>query len=201
MPRMWLWVEGRGETPHRQTGRGGATAVLVRRILWERYQDYEWQMDTLKVGHVHNFRPNMARYVDHLRKRRNEIDAVLLLLDLDDGCAMQVARNVANELRNLNPPKSIAVVLAVREYEAWFLAAANSLWGRPYQGNPEGVRDARGEVRRFLEDYASTTHQSSLSAKMDLEEAEANSRSFRRLVHAVGELCQAVFQGQVVVTP
>nr|WP_290669818.1 DUF4276 family protein [Ardenticatena sp.] len=205
MPRMWLWVEGKGEAPHRETGSGGAAAVLVRRILGEKYQDYTWQIDHLKVGNVHHFRAHMARYVNYLRKRRNEIDAVLVLLDLDDGCAMQIARDMANEMWRLEPPNPIAIVLAVREYEAWFLAAANSLWGRPYHGSPEGVRDAKGAVRCFLEDYAPTTYQASLSAQMDLTEAEQNSRSFRRIVHAVGELREAVFQEhemkKVVVTP
>jgi len=201
MPKMWLWVEGKGETPDRQAGKGGAAAVLVRRILEEQYQDYGWQMDTLKVGHLDNFRSKTERYVNYLRKR-NDIDALLVLLDLDDGCAAQVAQQVTEGLRKLNPPKPIAVVFAVREYEAWFLAAANSLWGRPYQDNPESIRDAKGELRRlFLEDYAPTTDQASLSARMDVREAEKNSRSFRRLVHAVEELRRAVSQGQVVVTP
>jgi len=158
-------VEGKGETPDRQAGKGGAAAVLVRRILEEQYQDYGWQMDTLKVGHLDNFRSKTERYVNYLRKR-NDIDALLVLLDLDDGCAAQVAQQVTEGLRKLNPPKPIAVVFAVREYEAWFLAAANSLWGRPYQDNPESIRDAKGELRRlFLEDYAPTTDQASLSAR------------------------------------
>lgn len=86
-------------------------------------------MNTLKVGHLHNFFLNMARHVNQLR-RRDDIDAVLVLLDLDDGCAAQVAQKVAEELQKLNPPRPIAVVFAVREYEAWFLAAAHSIGER-----------------------------------------------------------------------
>ncbi len=202
MPDLWLWVEGRGEYFDPRTGRGGAAAVLARRILNERLEAFAWQrIQTAKVGGLHTFRRKMERMVAYLRQRR-EVDAVLVLLDLDDGCAAETAREVAEELRALNPPKPIALVFAVREYEAWFLASAESLWGQPYLGDPEGRRDAKGEVRRnFLSEYAPTIHQASLSARMSLEEAASNSRSFRRLLHAVEELQEAIAAGEVVVTP
>ncbi|MDW7991186.1 MAG: DUF4276 family protein [Anaerolineae bacterium] len=129
------------------------------------------------------------------------MDAVLVLLDLDDGCAAQIAPQLAQTLRALNPPPPIAIVFAVREYEAWFLAAAESLWGSPYKGEPEGPRDAKGKVAQFEPEYTPTTHQPSLSAKMSLDQAFQNSRSFRRFVHALEELLRAVDQNQVVITP
>ncbi len=201
MPELWLWVEGEGERPDPKTGKGGGATVLVRRILHERLQAYEWQVPRpLKVGDLPAFRAKMPKLVKYLRKK--PVDAALVLLDLDDGCAAQTALAVAQALCALSPPKPIAVAFAVREFEAWFLAAAPSLWGRAYPGNPEAKRDAKGELRRhFLPKYAPTIHQPSLSADLDLSQAAARSRSFRRLLHAVEELVQAVEDGRMIVTP
>ncbi len=200
MPNIWLWVEGKGEAPDRKTGKGGGATVLVRRILYEHLEAYDWDVTAAKVGNIGEFRKKMKRMVDYLRLRSE--DAVLILLDLDDGCAATEAAALAEALRDLLPPKPIAVVFAIREFEAWFLAAAESLWGKPYLYDPEGKRDAKGEIKKyFQESYAPTIHQPSLSAQMDLAQAAANSRSFRRLLHAVEELIQAVQNGQIVVTP
>lgn len=200
MPELWLWVEGQGERPDPQTGKGGGATELVRRILYERLQAYDWRVSAARVGALAEFQrkmPNMVRYL-----RLHPADAALVLLDLDDGCAAETVRDVARALRDLSPPKPVAVVFAVREFEAWFLAAAESLWERPYPHDPEGRRDAKGEIRRhFQPDYTPTLHQASLSARMDLDQAKARSRSFRRLLHAVEEMVQAVQTGRIVVTP
>ena len=201
MPELWLWVEGDGERPDPETGKGGGATVLLRRILHEQLQAYHWRVTAAKVGSLNAFQGKMERMVRYLRLRP-QVKAVLVLLDLDDGCAMTTARDLAQQLRALSPSRPIAITFAVREFEAWFLAAAPSLWGKPYPGHPEGKRDAKGELRRhFMPDYTPTLHQASLSAQMDLAQAAANSRSFRRLLHAVEELIQAVQNGQIVVTP
>jgi len=66
-----------------------------------------------------------------------EVDTVLVL---DDGCAAEIASQLAQFLQELNPPRPIAIIFAVREYETWFLAAAHSLWGKSYEGDPGGGR-------------------------------------------------------------
>ena len=201
MPELWLWVEGEGERPDPKTGKGGGATVLVRRILYERLQAYEWQVSAAKVGALNAFRGKMERMVRYLRIRP-QVDAVLVLLDMDDGCAVEMAQALAQDLRALSPPKSIAITFAVREFEAWFLAAALSLWNKEYPDDPERKRDAKGEIRRlFQADYAPTQDQPSLSHRMDLAQAEGRSRSFRRLLHAVEELVQAVEDGRMIVTP
>jgi hypothetical protein len=55
--------------------------------------------------------------------------------------------------------------------------------------NPEGKRDAKHELEKLmLESYKETLHQAKFSALIDLQTAAANSRSFRRLIHAIEEL-------------
>src|SRR5262249_12262337 len=81
--------------------------------------------------------------------------ALLVLLDADDDpdpTALASRLLVRVEAARSDVPS--AVVVAVREYEAWFLAAAESLAGR--RGlpdgllpppNPEAIRDAKGWLR------------------------------------------------------
>jgi len=55
--------------------------------------------------------------------------------------------------------------------------------------NPEGRRGAKRELEKLmLESYKETRHQPKFSALIDLTTASKNSRSFRRMVHAVETL-------------
>jgi hypothetical protein len=55
--------------------------------------------------------------------------------------------------------------------------------------NPECRRDAKRELEKLmLESYKETRHQPKFSALIDLKTASRNSRSFRRMVHAVETL-------------
>lgn len=82
------------------------------------------------------------------------------------------------------------MVLANREYEAWFIAGAESLNGcRGFQSlekdaltDPEIPRNAKGWVRdRMPAGYGETTDQPAFSARFDLALAHERSRSFRKL--------------------
>ncbi len=88
------------------------------------------------------------------------------------------------------PHRRISVVLANREYEAWFIAAAQSLNGLrgfsfdPMDGiDPETPRDAKGWIKARMTGggYGETTDQPAFSARIDLQQAYAGSRSFRKL--------------------
>jgi hypothetical protein len=111
--------------------------------------------------------------------------------DKDVDCPVQLA-GMLQPAQGLVPVE-VQVVIAYREYESWFLAAADSLRAHPdvrddavAPANPEGKRDAKRELEKLmLESYKETRHQPKFSALMDLEVAARNSRSFRRLVHAV----------------
>jgi hypothetical protein len=55
--------------------------------------------------------------------------------------------------------------------------------------DPEGKRDAKRELGKLmLESYKETRQQPKFSALIDLKTASENSRSFRRMVHAVETL-------------
>ena len=122
---------------------------------------------------------------------------VLVLRDGDDAdvdCPVQLAE-MLRPRQNL-VPVGVEIVVAYQEYESWFLAAADSLRAHPdvrndavASANPEGRRGAKRELEKLmLESYKETRHQPKFSALIDLTTASKNSRSFRRMVHAVETL-------------
>ena len=94
-----------------------------------------------------------------------------------------------------------AAALAHREYEAWLLAAIESLRGvggvradAELHPAPERPRDAKTALSRRMEShvrYLESQDQSALTAQFDLEQAFDGSRSFRKLVLAFGDLLSA----------
>jgi hypothetical protein len=119
---------------------------------------------------------------------------VLVIRDGDDSdvaCPVTLASSMKPE--RIAIPVAVEVVIAWREYEAWLLAAADSLRAHPAvrddartPANPEGNKGAKGRLESLmLESYKETLHQAKFSALIDLKMAKENSRSFRRMVHAV----------------
>ena len=115
---------------------------------------------------------------------------ILVVLDADDDCPAKLGPQVLERARAIVPHRSVSVVLANREYEAWFLAAARSLHGQrgftldcPPRFDPERPRDAKGWLanRMAMGKYREMTDQPAFSANMDLQQAFDLSRSFRKL--------------------
>jgi hypothetical protein len=116
---------------------------------------------------------------------------ILVLLDADDDCAAELAPKLAVRVRDARPDVPFAVVLAVKEFEAWFLASIESLAGRrglPPEimppPDPESVRDAK----RWLQDrrrdglaYSPVVDQPALAAVFDPHLARSRSPSFDKL--------------------
>jgi hypothetical protein len=134
--------------------------------------------------------------------------AVLIQLDLDDGCPVDTAQSLAEAIRKFNLPKPVAIVFAHREYEAWFLASLPTIAG--HHGLPpnlvyEGDVEAKRGVKEWLNNqmprnlkYKEKVHQKQFTSLIDLELAYENSRSFRRLYDAVAELLEAAEKGERV---
>jgi hypothetical protein len=113
---------------------------------------------------------------------------ILVLLDADDDCPADLGPRLLGRARFARQDKRIVVVLANREFEAWFLAAAASLAGKhgfpddlSAPANPEGLRGCkewltRKRARGFP--YKETVDQAPLSSTFDLKTARDNSPSF-----------------------
>lgn len=115
---------------------------------------------------------------------------ILVLLDADDDCPAELGPRTLERARGIVPHRAVSVVLANREYEAWFLAAAESLHGKrgfgfekPAAFEPERLRNAKGWLGERMTGgkYRETTDQPAFSALMDLSQARTLSRSFRKL--------------------
>ncbi len=107
--------------------------------------------------------------------------AVVVIVDCDDGCPAQEAPALLERARAARPDLPIAVILAKREFECWFLAAADSLRGRrglpgtlqPPE-DPESVRDAKGWLSNRMAGnrvYTETEDQAALTAVFDMTAA------------------------------
>ena len=139
----------------------------------------------------------LAKAIRTVAARVQGPGGVLVLRDGDDAdveCPVQLAE-MLRPSQNL-VPVGVEIVVAYQEYESWFLAAADSLRAHPdvrddavAPASPEGRRDAKRELEKLmLESYKETRHQPKFSALIDLKTASKNSRSFRRMVHAVETL-------------
>jgi len=87
------------------------------------------------------------------------------------------------------------VCVAVREFEAWFLAGISSLRGAAsvrddasFDGDPESPRDAKGRLEDAMtETYKETLHQARFAAQLDLDLAAGRSPSLRRFIELVSD--------------
>lgn len=114
---------------------------------------------------------------------------ILVLLDADDDCPVDLSAGIRARAAQVVPGHTVSVVLANREYEGWFIAAARSLDGcrgfacPGYIPAPEAIRGAKQWISKHVPNgaYHEVIDQPALSARLDLEQAHAHSRSFRKL--------------------
>jgi anaerobic ribonucleoside-triphosphate reductase len=184
--RVACVVEGDGEV--------AALPVLLRRLA-------EWKTPSFPIEVQHPIRVRRDRFLQKEDEFRRHVllaaskagarGFVLILLDADDDCPAQVAAAIRARVNAVIPHRRHAVVLANREYEAWFIAGAASLRGiRGFTCSDEDCgeeaevpRNAKGWVgeRMPRRSYHETTDQAAFSAIVNLELVHSRSRSFRKL--------------------
>jgi hypothetical protein len=86
---------------------------------------------------------------------RENCAGILVLFDADDDCPRELAPTLECWAREAAGGRPCAVVMAKREYEAWFLASIEGLRGRrgvlpdaTSHPDPESPRDAKGKLER-----------------------------------------------------
>ena len=122
-------------------------------------------------------------------RRRFDRDLILLLLDADNDAACELAPElviVGRSRTNL----SFSCVIAVIEYETWFVAAARSLsqyldlTGVDIPHEPETGRNGKGWIERHFRGpgiYSETIDQPRMSSAFDLADCRNHSPSFDKL--------------------
>lgn len=187
-------VEGHGEVT--------AVPILLRRLI---HESGAYQMDVGKP--IRSNRTNLV-HEDSLRKAvrlallQPECSAILVLFDGDDDCPKELAPTLQEWASDEAGSVPCAVVIAQREFEAWFLAAMDSLKGKhgiredaaPHLDpeSPRGAKEALEEQMELGSGYSETVDQAPLTALFDFNAAYKGCRSFRRMVKAFGSLLTGV---------
>jgi hypothetical protein len=139
----------------------------------------------------------LERAVEALTRQIGRGRPLLVLLDADDDCPKDLAESLKTRCHITHSDVSISVVIALKEYEAWFLAAARSLAGQrglpehlEPPADPESLRGAKEWLTQRMptgESYSPTRHQAAYSSLIDLAEAR-NARSFRKFEKELARL-------------
>jgi len=108
---------------------------------------------------------------------------VFIVLDADDDCPKQLGPSLLERAIRARSDVPVALVLANREFEAWFLATAESLGisGFASPADPDAIRGAKERIRQ-VRTYSEQVDQQVLTREFDLHLAERRSRSFRKCV-------------------
>lgn len=188
-------VEGHGEV--------SAVPILLRRIFHELFGFTTVQIlrpirqprDKLLENRDECLQKSLNLAVQKLRQAGAPpaVHLVLVILDADEECAARVGPQFLKQAENLRADAQISVVLAVWEYETWFVAAAESLSkyldlrGQAVPENPEGAscRKSWIEARWRGTRYSESVDQPKLTAAMDLHCCRSRSPSFDKLCREI----------------
>ncbi|MDO5103553.1 MAG: DUF4276 family protein [Lautropia sp.] len=186
MTRIVAIVEGDGEVK--------ALPILLRRLASEWANDYI-HVDIpppirVKRDRFLNKAAEFERHLTLAASKSGPHDWILVLLDADDDCPAKLGKQILERAQRHVPHRQVSAVLANREYEAWFLAAAQSLNGVHGFAIPvdeivdaEKPRNAKRWMEKHIHDevYDEVKDQPAFTAHFNLQQAFDNSRSFRKL--------------------
>ncbi|MFI5906289.1 DUF4276 family protein [Dactylosporangium sp. NPDC051541] len=185
-------VEGQGEV--------AAVPVLLRRMIAEIAPELWVDLPRpYRVGRDSLIAPyGLERTIGALAEQGGPGTGLLVLLDADDACPATLGPQLLARVRETRPDRPGSVVLANREFEAWFLASAPSLRGHRGLANDltlpadaERPRDCKGWLSERRVDgrpYKPTADQAALAALFDMRLARENSPSFDKLWRDVERL-------------
>ena len=198
MPTIVPVVEGAGDV--------AALPGLLTRILLEKYNraDVIVAQGKSKVVAANGrmkLESKLEQFLQHAHNKP-ECAAILVLLDADDDCPVTVANQLSQRCEQYRSICPVQVVYADRSYESWFLASLDTIRG---QGDIPGTISIQTPVesinnpKQWLTEqmpsgqaYKETAHQAPFSRLIDVELAYHNSRSFRRLCHALEQLLDGI---------
>jgi hypothetical protein len=168
-------VEGHGDVE--------AVPIMVHRIANHVMPDQVVQITTpLRTPKSRLIKPGeLERAVEFAARRVSRVGGVLVVIDSDDDCPAEVGPQLLARASKALPALPVAVVLAKREMECWFIAAAESLASRiglppdlQAPPNPESIRGAKEWLTSRMQgsrSYSPTLDQPILARFFDLNSA------------------------------
>lgn len=152
MRKAYLIVEGHGEIE-------AAHNLVIR--LWADLDLGPIVWKPPKRGTSLTTRPGILKACEILRSEA-DCSAALLLRDADDDCPKETAPTLSGWIAELGLPFPVAVVLAYKEFEAWFLPCVREMAGREirdglkleqdatWEGDPETIRGVKEWLSEHL---------------------------------------------------
>lgn len=133
----------------------------------------------------------------------DDVEAILILVDLEDECAKVEYESSLTRLQDISHRTNLPVRLcfAVREYETWFLESFEFIkqnspdieWKRDeLEVGAVGLRGAKECFERHLgSHYRPSIDQEKFTKRMNIQHLLATSRSFQKLAKNLSELIAA----------
>jgi uncharacterized protein DUF4276 len=185
-------VEGEGEME--------AVPLLIRRICNDLFGTFALRTtQPVRITKSKLVRPGELERAIQLVQKRTP-GPILVLLDADEDCPAILGPDLKSRSLAIIPRQNFSVVIPTCEFEAWFIAAAQSLSGKRglRQGllpppDPESIRGAKEWLSRNMvpeRKYSPSVDQVSLVASMDLTAARS-CKSFDRLCREIERLVSA----------
>ena len=191
-------VEGHGERE--------AVPVLVRRIAQELTPPVTVEISRpIRIPKTKLLKDGeLERAVELATRIAKPHGGILVLLDSDTDCPAQLGPHLHQRAITACSGFPLAVILAKHEFEAWFLASANSLSGqRGLSGclhpppDPESIQDPKGWLSSHMgggRNYRETLDQPALAALFDLTAAR-HLDSFDKCYREVARLVSGLRSG------
>jgi len=181
-------------------GQGDAEGVptLARRLV-------------LAAGGFANFRPHRVKRhkvvkpgelerVIEFAAMQEECDGILVVLDADDDCPVDLARDLLERAITVASHLPISVVIANREFEAWIIAGIEGTRGQrgiptdaECPSDPDAGASPKGYLDRLMvgRTYLETDDQAAFAERLNPSLARTRSRSFRKFEQEVLRLAAA----------
>jgi hypothetical protein len=144
----------------------------------------------------------LERIVELAARKVGGRGGILVLLDCEDDCPATLAPALLARVRRARSDLPTALVLAHREYEAWFLGAAASLAGHrslPHGLQPHHAPESIRGCKEWLSDqmprgaaYNEVEDQPALTEVFDMDLARAACPSFDKCHRELTSLLQQV---------
>lgn len=191
-------VEGNGDVD--------ALPELLNRILSQKFNRYDiivpqGKSKVVKANGRQKLIGKLEKFLRHAQNKPN-CGAILVLVDSDNDCPVTLAQQLSQRCESIGARCPVQVVCAHRSYESWFLASLDTIRGQNgidctavlHCDVEEVVRPKQWLTGKMPsgQAYKETSHQGTLSRRIDIDLAYRNSRSFRKLFHAMEDLLVAI---------